>query len=151
MSFPHLRRENTLFFLRRENTLFFLRRENTLFKNEKGNECSRRLVGTLTCRNVQRFRGGLAFEAHGLFYHSTLGLRVIKRDRDTRLLAGRPRIGREPDRTFRKLIGITVSLDSNTGPSWWEYMSRLIELVSDDLTLFCPKKCKIPNLISQLV
>jgi len=30
-------------------------------------------------RNVQRFRGGLVFEAHRLWYHSTLGLRVIKK------------------------------------------------------------------------
>ena len=27
---------------------------------------------------VQRFRGRLVFKAHGLLYHSTLGLRVIK-------------------------------------------------------------------------
>ena len=30
---------------------------------------------------VKRFRGGLVFEAHRLLYHSTLGLRVIKRER----------------------------------------------------------------------
>ena len=30
-------------------------------------------------RNVQRFREGLAFEAHGLLHHSTLGPRVIKK------------------------------------------------------------------------
>ena len=29
--------------------------------------------------NVQRFRGGLIFKAHRLVYHSTLGLRVIKK------------------------------------------------------------------------
>jgi len=29
--------------------------------------------------NVQRFRGGLVFKAHRLFYHSTLGLRAIKK------------------------------------------------------------------------
>ena len=27
----------------------------------------------------ERFRGGLAFEAHRLLYHPTLGLRVIKK------------------------------------------------------------------------
>ena len=32
-------------------------------------------------RNVQRFRGGLVFKAHRLLYHSTLGLRVIKKSR----------------------------------------------------------------------
>jgi len=31
--------------------------------------------------NVQRFRGGLVFKAHRLVYHSTLGLRVIKKKR----------------------------------------------------------------------
>ena len=30
-------------------------------------------------RNVQRFRGGLVFKAHSHLYHSTLGLRVIKK------------------------------------------------------------------------
>ena len=29
--------------------------------------------------NVQRFRGGLSFKAHRRLYHSTLGLRVIKK------------------------------------------------------------------------
>jgi len=33
-------------------------------------------------RNVQRFRGGLVFKAHRLLYHSTLGLRVIKKRED---------------------------------------------------------------------
>ena len=28
---------------------------------------------------LQRFRGGLVFKAHGLVYHSTLGLRVVKK------------------------------------------------------------------------
>ena len=28
---------------------------------------------------MQRFRGGLVFKAHTLLYHSTLGLRVIKK------------------------------------------------------------------------
>jgi len=30
---------------------------------------------------VQRFLGGLVFKAHRLLYHSTLGLRVIKKKR----------------------------------------------------------------------
>jgi len=30
---------------------------------------------------VKRFRGGLVFKAHRLVYHSTLGLRVIKKQR----------------------------------------------------------------------
>ena len=30
-------------------------------------------------KTVKRFRGGLVFKAHRLLYHSTLGLRVIKK------------------------------------------------------------------------
>ena len=30
-------------------------------------------------RNVKRFRGGLVFQTHRLLYHSTLGLRVIRK------------------------------------------------------------------------
>ena len=30
---------------------------------------------------MKRFRGGLVFKAHRLLYHSTLGLRVIKKKR----------------------------------------------------------------------
>jgi len=33
-------------------------------------------------RNFQRFRGGLVFKAHRHLYHSTLGLRVIKKKDD---------------------------------------------------------------------
>ena len=33
----------------------------------------------LLSRNVERCRGGLVFKAHRLVYHSTLGLRVIKK------------------------------------------------------------------------
>jgi len=33
----------------------------------------------LLYRNAQRFRGGLAFKAHRLLYHSAPGLRVIKK------------------------------------------------------------------------
>ena len=35
-------------------------------------------------RNVQRFRSGLVFKAYRLLYHSTLGLRVIKKKRRAR-------------------------------------------------------------------
>ena len=35
--------------------------------------------GQLIYRNVQWFRGGLVFQAHRLFYHSTPGLRVMNR------------------------------------------------------------------------
>ena len=33
----------------------------------------------LFCRNVKRFRGGLAFKGHRLLYHSIQGWRVIKK------------------------------------------------------------------------
>ena len=32
--------------------------------------------------NVQRFRGGLVSRAHNILYHSTLGLRVVKKKRN---------------------------------------------------------------------
>jgi len=35
--------------------------------------------GAVTHNLVQRFRGGLVFKAHRRVYHSTLGLRVIKK------------------------------------------------------------------------
>ena len=36
-------------------------------------------IKKLLHRNVKRFRGGLVFKAHRLLYHSTLGVRVIKK------------------------------------------------------------------------
>ena len=40
----------------------------------------RRLTAPCVCFCAgERFRGGLVFEAHRLVYHSTLGLRVIKK------------------------------------------------------------------------
>jgi len=36
----------------------------------------------VTVSHVQRFRSGLAFNAHRLLYHSTLGLRVTKKKKD---------------------------------------------------------------------
>ena len=36
-------------------------------------------IEQLLRRNVKRFRGGLVFKAHRLLYHSSLGLRVIKK------------------------------------------------------------------------
>ena len=38
----------------------------------------------LISRNVGRFRGGLVFKAHSLFHHSTLGARVIKKQKKRR-------------------------------------------------------------------
>ena len=44
---------------------------------------SRTPVEQLLYRNVKRFQGGLVFKAHRLLYHSTLGLRVIKKTKKT--------------------------------------------------------------------
>ena len=42
---------------------------------------------------MQRFRGGLVFQAHRLLYHLTLGMRVIKKKReDSRVLEGKPKV-----------------------------------------------------------
>jgi len=35
----------------------------------------------LSTHRMQRFRGGLVFKAHRLVYHSTLGLKVIKKNK----------------------------------------------------------------------
>jgi len=37
---------------------------------------------------VKRFRGGLVFKAHRLLYHSTLGLRVIKKKKGRTVVGG---------------------------------------------------------------
>ena len=36
-------------------------------------------------KNAERFRGGLIFKAHGLLYHSTPGMRVIKKKKKLRV------------------------------------------------------------------
>ena len=45
--------------------------------------------------NVQRFRGGLVFEAHGLLYHSNPALRVIKKKKKDHLPSGWERVSRD--------------------------------------------------------
>ena len=40
-------------------------------------------------RKVVRFRGGLVFKAHRLLYHSTLGLRKIKKNKSWETWAGK--------------------------------------------------------------
>ena len=39
-------------------------------------------VAQLLYRNVNRFRGGLVFKAHGPLYHSTPGLKVITKKKE---------------------------------------------------------------------
>ena len=41
------------------------------------------IMGDLTATNVQQFPKGLVFKAHRLLYHSTSGLSVIKKRRET--------------------------------------------------------------------
>jgi len=65
-----------LSFSRRLGIFFFFITLDQVLKRPLGLELSNH---TLTA--VQRFRGGLVFETHRLLYHSTLGLRVIKKKR----------------------------------------------------------------------
>ena len=37
-------------------------------------------------RTLQRFRDGLVFKAHRLLYHSTLGLKIIKKKKMTEII-----------------------------------------------------------------
>ena len=46
---------------------------STFKKGDRSASCGLQLLG----RNVERFRGGLVFEALGFLYHSTLGSRVV--------------------------------------------------------------------------
>ena len=49
-------------------------------KCERGRcEANSERAGTTTCRNLKRFREGLVFEIHRLFYHSTAGSRAIQK------------------------------------------------------------------------
>jgi len=63
-------------------------------------------------RTVQRFRGGLAFKAHSFVYHSTLGLRVIKKKKKVGNVSGQD--------VVHKLCGLApyrgTSLIRNTLP-----------------------------------
>ena len=44
-------------------------------------------VSRVLGRNVEWFRGGVVFKAHGLLYHSTLGVREIKKKKVSRVPA----------------------------------------------------------------
>ena len=47
----------------------------------------------LLSRNAERFQGGLVFKAHRLLYHSTVGLREIKRRERGGIPGARPGTG----------------------------------------------------------
>jgi len=61
-------------------------------------------------RNVQRFRGGLVFKAHRLVYHSTLGLRVIKKKKHRYLACPVSRSIRKAALTGAALVGAERTL-----------------------------------------
>jgi len=75
--------------------------------------------GELLRRNVNRFRGGLVFKAHRLVYHSTLGLRVIKKKKKFSAKGGRgalprpraPRCVRREDFFFSSLLLSSLELN----------------------------------------
>ena len=79
----------------------------------------------LVYRNVQRFRGGLVCKARRLVYHSTLGLRVIKKKKkkkttaDAQLLGAEhaARISGEIDTRFENvcLRNISANISENAG------------------------------------
>jgi len=58
-------------------------------------------VEQLLHRNVKRFRGRLVFKAHRLLYHSTLGLRVLKKKKQH----DSSRAPCRPDGDFRVFVG----------------------------------------------
>ena len=60
---------------------------------------------TTTSQNVERFPGGLVFEAHRLLYHSTLGLRVIKQKKKTDCAS------RKPSRPPQLYMAIVINKD----------------------------------------
>ena len=54
-------------------------------ERERGSERKRGVPESPDLGLVKRFRGGLVFKAHRLVYHSTLGLRVIKKKKNRQL------------------------------------------------------------------
>ena len=92
-------------------------------------------------RNVKGGRGGLVFKAHRLLHHSTLGLRVIPKKRET------PQV---PQRVCRAScddnLADTVNLAENgaiaeavhprEGPSWG-YPMLVLGVLGSFLTPFC--------------
>jgi len=64
---------------------------------------------------VQQFRGGLVFEAHRLLYHSTLGLRAIKK-KHAWTAAWRARCGTE-EGSYLRLIDSCITQFKAHGPS----------------------------------
>jgi len=54
---------------------------------------------------MQRFRGGLVFQAHKLLNYSTLGLRVIKKKKDGAFQTPIPYLRRERGRGEREPTG----------------------------------------------
>jgi len=69
------------------------------------------LVLGISYINVQRFRGGLVFKAHRRLYHSTLGLRVIKK---TKMFGVRDeRLGPPGDQVSSSLLLSSLELSDS--------------------------------------
>ena len=77
----------------------------------------------MPCRNVKRFRGGLVF-AHKLLYHSTVGLRVIKKE--------------EKDRRAKAYLGPHQVMRRTSDLIRW-FKRRFRRRTSDPMGLPCSK------------
>jgi len=62
-------------------------------RHSAASECQSIGTEQLLRRNVKRFRGGLVIKAHRRLYHSTLGLRVIKKRKKNAILHRNRRSG----------------------------------------------------------
>ena len=72
--------------------------EVPLYMYTNGDRGAHTPVSMKRTKRVQRFRGGLVFKAHRLLYHSTLGLRVIKKKKEEQSESGGAMpSGYEPD------------------------------------------------------
>jgi len=86
-------------------------------------------------RNVKRFRGGLVFKAHRLVYHSTLGLRVIKKKRLASAVATFQLQAASGQRgnTLKGLKDLYLKANAKT----WPGLSRLCHICSTAVRFSC--------------
>jgi len=68
---------------------------------------------------VQRFRGGLVFKAYRLLYHSTLGLRVIKKKKKVGMSVVTMAFECVPDRHRPARVGERDFFIDNLLVSYW--------------------------------
>jgi len=75
-------------------------------------------------KNVERFQGGLVFKAHRRLYHSTLGLRVMKKQEE-KIQAN---VLKAPARSPRPTRGVSIVPERgwhNNNPTVWRQRLRL--------------------------